>query len=398
MVDNREDGMKARLLLAAAAAIALAAGTAAAQDTFKIGILTPSTGTYAKLGQQQTWSFEMAAEEINAGGGILGRKIEFVQEDSEANPKAATQKAEKLITVDKVNLIIGTVSSGVSLAVGEVAERFGANMITSVSWSDAITGAKCSPNAFRVNARAGQMANALAEWLGKNFSGKRIAYIGPDYEMGRSTVAAFKALAESRGLVSAGEIYAPLETPDYSPFFGQIRAANPDVLFAPMAGEDSVRFFTQLAEFGMQGQFQLTGGAGSITPAELPAIGDAANGFTFGAGYAASIDTPENKAFVEKYKARSDGQDPTLYAADAYGVLYLVEKAADKAGSLDPDAVQKAMRGMTWDTPQGMKTIREGDNQAVMTMYVVQISDGDFHVIDTIDGEAAIGPDECERW
>lgn len=390
--------MKVRHLLAAAAAVALSAQVAAAEDVFKIGILTPNTGTYAKLGQQQTWSFEMAAEEINADGGILGHKIEFVREDSEANPKVATQKAEKLITVDGAKLIIGTVSSGVSLAVGQVAERFGVNMITSVSWSDAITGAKCSPNAFRVNARAGQMANTLAEWLGRNFAGKRIAYVGPDYEMGRSTVAAFKKLAEARGLVSAGEIFAPLETPDYSPFFGQIRAAQPDVLFAPMAGEDSVRFFTQLAEFGMQGQFQLTGGAGSITPAELPAIGAAANGFTFGAGYTASIGTPENKAFVEKYKARSDGQDPTLYSADAYGVLYLVKKAAEKAGSIEPDAVQKAMRGMTWDTPQGMKTIREGDNQAVMTMYVVQINDGDFNVIDTIPGDKAIGADDCERW
>lgn len=390
--------MKARHLLAAAAAVALSAQTAAAQDVFKVGILTPSTGTYAKLGQQQTWSFEMAAEEINESGGILGHKIEFVTEDSEANPKVATQKAEKLITVDKVQLIIGTVSSGVSLAVGQVAERFGVNMITSVSWSDAITGAKCSPNAFRVNARAGQMANALAEWLAKEYGGKRIAYIGPDYEMGRSTVAAFKTLAEERGLESAGEIYAPLETPDYSPFFGQLRAAQPDVLFAPMAGEDSVRFFTQLAEFGMQGQFQLTGGAGSITPAELPAIGNAADGFTFGAGYAASLDTPANKAFVEKYRARSGGQDPTLYSADAYGVLHLVKKAAEKAGSLEPEAVQKAMRGMSWDTPQGSKTVREGDNQAVMTMYVVQINDGDFNVIDTIDGEAAIGADQCERW
>jgi branched-chain amino acid transport system substrate-binding protein len=242
------------------------------------------------------------------------------------------------------------------------------------------------------------MANALAEWLARNYGGKRIAYVGPDYEMGRSTVAAFKTLAEERGLVSAGEIYAPLETPDYSPFFGQIRAAQPDVLFAPMAGEDSVRFFTQLAEFGMQGQFQMTGGAGSITPAELPAIGAAANGFTFGADYTASIDTPENKEFVEKYRARSDGQDPTLYATNAYSVLFLVKQAAEKAGSLEPEAVQKAMRGMSWDTPQGSKTIREGDNQAVMTMYVVQINDGGFKVIDTIEGEAAIGADVCERW
>lgn len=390
--------MKRNQLLAAVAILGLSANAAAAQDVFKVGILTPNTGTYAKLGQQQTWAYELAADEINADGGILGHKIEFVREDSEANPKVATQKAEKMIEVDDVTLIVGTVSSGASLAVGQVAERFGANMVTSTSWSDAITGDKCSPSAFRVNARAGQMANGLAKWLGQNFKGKRIAYVGPDYEMGRNTVSAFKQLAEEEGLVSATEIFAPLETPDYSPFFGQIRGSQAEVLFAPMAGEDSVRFFTQLADFGLNKQFRLTGGGGTITPAELPAIGDAADGFTFATGYAASIDTPANKAFVEKYRERSGGEDPTLYAADGYGILYLVKAAAEKAGSLEPMAVQEAMRGMSWETPQGTKTIRAGDNQAVMPMYVVQINGGAFEVVDTVEGEAAIGEDTCARW
>ncbi|MEX0758020.1 MAG: ABC transporter substrate-binding protein, partial [Tistlia sp.] len=203
---------------------------------------------------------------------------------------------------------------------------------------------------------------------------------------------------EREGLVSATEIFAPLETPDFSPFFGQIRASQADVLFAPMAGEDSVRFFTQLADFGLNTQYRLTGGSGTITPAELPAIGDAAEGFTFATGYTASLDTPENQEFVAKYKQRSDGQDPTLYAADAYGILYLVKAAAEKSGSLEPAAVREGMADMTWDTPQGPKTMRAGDNQAIMPMYVVQITDGAFEVIDTVDGEIAIGEDLCTRW
>lgn len=390
--------MTTKRLMAAVAVLGLSANVAVAQDAFTVGILTPNSGTFTKLGQQQTWAYELAADEINEAGGILGKKIEFVREDTEANPKVATQKAEKMIEVDKVGLIIGTVSSGVTLALGPLAERYGVNVVTSTSWSDAITMNKCSPNVFRVNGRASQMANALSKWLGQNFKGKRITYVGPDYEMGRNTVSAFKALAESEGLVSATEIFAPLETPDFSPFFGQIRASQADVLFAPMAGEDSVRFFTQLADFGLNSEYRLTGGSGTITPAELPAIGSAAEGFTFATGYAASLDSPENQAFVEKYKQRSGGEDPTLYAADAYGILYLVKAAAEKAGSLEPAALQEAMRGTSWETPQGTKTMRAGDNQAVMPMYVVQIAGDQFEVIDMVDGEAAIGDDKCDRW
>ncbi|MEX0760652.1 MAG: ABC transporter substrate-binding protein, partial [Tistlia sp.] len=171
--------MSIKRLLLVATVLGLSAGAAAAQDTYKVGILTPNSGTFAKLGQQQTWAYQIAADEINEAGGILGKKIEFVIEDTEANPKVATQKAEKMAQVDKVGLIIGTVSSGVTLATGPLAERHGVNVITSTSWSDAITMDKCSPNVFRVNARASQMANALAQWLGQNFEGKRITYVGP---------------------------------------------------------------------------------------------------------------------------------------------------------------------------------------------------------------------------
>ena len=148
------------ILAAGFASIAMAEGNA-----IRIGVVTPISGTYAGIGQQVTWGLDMAAAEINANGGVMGRQIELVYEDSEANPAVAVQKAEKLYTSENVDFLTGTVNSGATLAVGQVAERAGKLLATTVSFSDAITGVKCSPNVFRVNARAGQQSAALAAWV-----------------------------------------------------------------------------------------------------------------------------------------------------------------------------------------------------------------------------------------
>ncbi|MDW3116959.1 MAG: ABC transporter substrate-binding protein [Roseovarius pacificus] len=150
-------------LMTTAALIALFSGSAMAQDDpIRIGVVTPISGTYAGIGQQVTWGLDMATEEINEAGGIMGRQVELIYEDSEANPSVAVQKAEKLMTAEDVDFLTGTVNSGATLAVGQVAERAGKLLATTVSFSDAITGDKCSPNVFRVNARAGQQSAALA--------------------------------------------------------------------------------------------------------------------------------------------------------------------------------------------------------------------------------------------
>src|SRR5690606_4289496 len=181
----------------------------------RIGVVTPLSGTYAGIGQQVRWGLELATKEVNAAGGISGRKIELLFEDEEANPAVATQKAERLFQVSNVDFLTGTVNSGSTLAVGQVAERNDRIAATTVSFSDAITGGRCSPNVFRVNARAYQQSAALAEWTAKEKPKARLFALGPDYEMGRSTVAAFKSAAEQKGAQPVGEVFAPLDSKDY---------------------------------------------------------------------------------------------------------------------------------------------------------------------------------------
>lgn len=380
------------ILAAGFASVAMAEGNA-----IRIGVVTPISGTYAGIGQQVTWGLDMATAEINANGGIMGRQIELVYEDSEANPAVAVQKAEKLYTSENVDFLTGTVNSGATLAVGQVAERAGKLLATTVSFSDAITGNKCSPNVFRVNARAGQQSAALAAWVKQEKPGAKIFYLGPDYEMGRSTVAAFKENAELVGAESVGEVFAPLDSKDYSQYFGRVRSARPEVLYTSVAGNDTVRLFTQMKDFGVLDGLTVLGASGTVTGQNIGAIGDAAEGFITGVGYSPLIDSPENKAFVEKFNAEN-GADPDLYGADSYGILFAYKAAVEAAGSTETDAVRAALEGLTWDTPQGPKTIRAGDHQAIQPMYVVHIENGAFTIANLIAGEDAIGADTCERF
>jgi len=385
-------------LNAIAAVLALTPLVASAQTgPIRVGVVTPLSGTYAGIGQQVKWGLDLAAAQINAAGGVMGRKLELVYEDEEANPAVATQKAEKLLQVGKVDFLTGTVNSGSTLAVGQVAERNNRLIATTVSFADSITADKCSANVFRVNARAGMQSAALADWMATTQKDVKVFYLGPDYEMGRSTVAAFKSAAEGKGAKTVGEVFAPLDNKDYSPYFGQIRGARPTVIYTSVAGNDTVRLFTQMAEFGVNRNIQVVGASGTVTGQNLAAIGKAADNFVTGVGYSTSIPTPENQKFVADFTAANKAA-PDLYGADSYGVLFAYKAAVEKAKSTETDAVRTALRGLQWNTPQGVKTLRAGDHQAMQDMYAVKVNGGKFEIVGKVAAAAAIGADTCTKF
>ncbi len=388
-----------RTVIASVVTTALAAPLFALAQTgpIRIGVVTPLSGTYAGIGQQVKWGLDLAAMQINAAGGVMGRKLELLYEDEEANPAVATQKAEKLFQVSKVDFLTGTVNSGSTLAVGQVAERNNKLIATTVSFADSITTDKCSPNVFRVNARAGMQSAALADWMAKEKPNANVFYLGPDYEMGRSTVAAFKAAAEAKGAKTVGEVFAPLDNKDYSPFFGQVRSAKPAVIYTSVAGNDTVRLFTQMAEFGVNRNVQVVGASGTVTSQNLAAIGKAADGFVTGVGYSPNIDSAENRKFVAEFEAVAKTK-PDLYGADSYGVLFFYKAAVEKARSVETDKLRDAMRGLQWATPQGLKTLRAGDHQAMQDMYAVRVNNGQFEIVGKVAGATAIGPDTCTKF
>jgi len=391
--------IKSKLLGASAiAVVTLVVGSAQAADPIKVGVVTPLSGSYAPIGKQVRWGAELAVKEINAAGGVNGRPFELLFEDEEANPPVAVRKAEKLLQQDKVDLLTGTVNSGSTLAVGQIAERNDRILVTTVSYAPSITGAQCSPNVFRVNANAFMQSTALTSWLIKNVPGKRYFFIGPDYEMGRSTTAAFQADIKRLGGSDEGSSFPPLGAKDFTPYIGQIRAARPDVIMTATAGNDTVRLLTQLKEYGLlNGKLRLAGAAGAVTQENISAMGGAAEGFLSAAGYSIDIDTPANKKFVAAFKKEFQAE-PDLFGADTYSLFYLFKQAIEKAGGTDTAKLRAAMENATWDTPQGKKTIRKGDHQAVVDMVVVEVKGKDFSTVGKVPGEEAVGPDKCDRF
>ena len=196
---------------------------------------------------------------------------------------------------------------------------------------------------------------------------------------------------------NVGEVFAPLGNKDYSPFFGQMRAARPAVLYTSVAGNDTVRLFTQLDEYGLRKNLQIIGASGTVTSQNMEAVGKLAEGYVTGVGYSPEIDTPENKKFVAAFRAAFKA-DPDLYGTDSYGVVYFYKAAAEKAKSTETAKVREAMRGLKWQTPQGMKEMRAGDHQAVQDMYAVKVQGGEYKIITQVAGPAAVGPDSCERF
>jgi branched-chain amino acid transport system substrate-binding protein len=154
---------------------------------------------------------------------------------------------------------------------------------------------------------------------------------------------------------------------------------------------------SQLENFGLLSNLTMVGASGTVTSQNIGAIGTAAEGFTTGVGYSPQIDTEENKKFVAAFR-EANGTDPDLYGADSYGLLFAYKVAVEKAGSTETDKVRDALRGLTWQTPQGAKTIRAGDHQAMQPMYVVRIENGRFNIVDSVTAQDAIGPDACTRF
>jgi len=384
--------------IALAVALSFGASLVLAQSgPINFGVVTPLSGNYTPIGEQVKMGLDLAAKEINAAGGINGRKIDLIYEDEEANPAVATQKAEKLFQVEKVDFLTGTVNSGSTLAVGQLAERNNKLIATTVSFADSITADKCSPNVFRVNARAGMQSAALAAWVDKEIPKANIFFIGPDYEMGRSTVSAFKKASTEKGAKDVGEVFAPLDNKDYSPYFGQVRAAKPNVIYTSVAGNDTVRLFTQMDEYGVNKGVTIVGASGTVTSQNMGAIGKSANGFVTGVGYSPKLDNPANKKFVADFQ-KAYNKLPDLYGADSYGLLYFYKAAVEKAKSTETDKVRNAMNDLSWQTPQGTKKMRAGDHQAMQDMFAVRVENGEFNIVGRVPSDQAIGPDTCTRF
>jgi branched-chain amino acid transport system substrate-binding protein len=228
-----------------------------AAEIIKIGLADPFTGPYAGLGKNELVGCELAVEQINAKGGVLGRKVELVVEDSSSGDAGtAVQKARKLIDSDKVDFLLGNVNSALSLAMAQVSNEKRILHVVPGAHTDAITGSSCDWNVFRVCNQTQTLAYAVAGAIIKNY-GKNWYYITPDYAYGHTLEAGMVKAAAALGGSRVGGDLTPLGTIDFSSYLIKAQAAGPDVIIFLTQGDDMVNAMKQAVQFGLEKKLHL---------------------------------------------------------------------------------------------------------------------------------------------
>lgn len=397
---NRRDFMKKSGLAVAGATLSgglLAAcaqqedegGGGAQQDTgeaFKLGALIPLTGIETHVGQSMKVSTEIAVEEINDNGGVLGRQIELIIEDEASDPAIAVEKAKKLIREDGVTFMVGTLISAVRNAVVEFTKPAQVPLFNPTYYE----GGLCDPYFFSTGALPNQQIDPFVPWLVENY-GKTFYLIGSDYEWPRGSFDHLKRGLEAEGGSVVGEEYVPFGVTDFSPEITRILDAKPDVLYPLIAGVDGITFWKQLAGFDFKG----TRASHSVSEAIAQALDpETANGILSAAPYFMVVDTPANKAFLDKYLARSPAKYVDTFGEGLYDAVHLFALGAEKAESLENDKLIEGLKGVQFDSPQGPITIDPTTQHTTHAFHIAEVKGNDWDQLEILHTEDEIAPSE----
>lgn len=359
-----------RCVMALTAAGALAGMPAHAQDDpIRIGaiyLMSGSAATYGKFAQQ---GIELAIDEINADGGVLGRKLAVQLEDSQGKAATAIQAARKLVYQDKADVLMGLDSSGVAQGLVPVLPELGKPFIITHAATPDVTGKLCNKYTYRISVNVHQNMSGAAE-VAKATGAKRWTTIGPDYAFGHQSWEFFGKFLKER--MPEAELMTEVAFPrfgaeDFTPFIDSIMAAKPDGVLISVWGGDLVNFVRQANNRGFFDQgFQVLMSVGAATEV-LTALGDQLpEGVWLGTRYWYDAhDNELNKKFVSSYKQKYN-TPPSYNAEGAYMAVHAYKAAIEKAGSTDGDAVVAALSGLTIPAPTGDLTFRKGDNQALI--------------------------------
>lgn len=355
----------------------LPAAASANDDEIRLGVNSPASGNYADLGAAERRGITMAVEEFNAAGGVLGKKIRMIVEDTETNPAAGARKAQKLIERDKVHFILGGVSSSVAIAVSEVAQRGNTIYFNTNTNSDECTGKHCHRTNFRVGPNNTMLVRSVAPYLARNF-GKNWYFITHDYTWGRSGTKSFREILKKEGGKDMGEAMIPMGTRDFSSYLIKIRnlKPKPDIIMCTIGGVDRSAMFEQIRQFGMDKDYRW--GFSLMDYGDAFAVGPEKAIGVFAVEWYHTIDAPGVKEFVAKYQKRWPKAGFPIPENNTYqgyiGARELL-RAVERAKSLKTNDVIKALEG--WTIKDNMKPnptyIRPWDHQFVQDVIIARM-------------------------
>ena len=359
-------------------------------STIKVGILHSLSGTIAIIERSLHNAELLAIDEINANGGVLGKKIEPVVEDPQSMVQVFNEKAKKLLLEDKVAAVLGCYTSASRQAVLPVFEEHNGLLLYPTLYE----AQECSKNCFYTGAVPNQQLDDFVPWIINHLGRTRFYLIGANYIYPKETNREVKALLKKYGGEVVAEEYSPLGHTEFSTNINKIAASGADVVFSDLVGDQVIAFYKQFRQFGITADV-LPICTPITTEQEVAAMGaENALGHYTSFNYFQSVDTPENQSFVSRYKAKYGANQVTNAVMEAaYFQTYLLAQAIEKAGSTDTDAlIFEGLPGQEFQAPQGKVKIDEKNHHTWLWARIGRANEqGQFDVV--LKSENWIRPD-----
>jgi branched-chain amino acid transport system substrate-binding protein len=364
-------------LAAATAAVPLARPAIAQGAALRVGLMLPFSGTFAQLGENIAHAIEQHLAERN--GRMGGRAIQLIRLDDESNPATAVQNVNRLLQRERAEVLIGTVHSGVVMALVQAARERGVPLIIPNAGNVAATRELCAPNVFRTSFSNWQPAYGMGRALAAQ-GVKRAAWVTWDYAAGAESADGFKDGLAAGGAELVQILRLPFPEVNFQPLLAQIPGLNVEAVGAFFAGGGAVQFVRDYHASGLRARIPLCG-SGFLTEGVLAAQGAAAEGVRTGLHYGDGLDNPKNNAFRAAFRARA-GRDADVYAVQGYDAAQLLGIGLDAVrGDVTAEAeLSRAMRGARIDSPRGPFTLSPSHNP-IQTIWLREARGGENRVI-----------------
>ena len=356
--------------------------TVSAADTIQVGIVLPLTGSQAKFGEIEKQSFDLALEEINAAGGIKGKKLEFLMEDDTGRPEVGRSVAEKLITKDKVVMLGGGYSSSVTAGLAGVAQQNRIPFLINTGSADDIT-EKGFDYVFRLNPPASEYSSGVEEFLEKVVKPKSVAILYENTKFGTSSSKAFTKSCEKLGIevvLNEGYEHAGI---DFKPILVKVKQLNPDIVYMVSYVMDASLLMRQSRELKLTPKLFIGGGAGFTLPEFQENAGVASEDVVSATLWHEVLPLPGAMDYFNKFKAKYN-KETEYHGAEAYSAAYVIADVLKRAKSFSPEDIRQALAEtdmMTVFGPVKFVSYGKKTNQNKLTTYVVQWQGGHLQLI-----------------
>ncbi|GAA0788928.1 ABC transporter substrate-binding protein [Marinobacterium sediminicola] len=365
-------------VVASLATLSLSSSVMASDEPIKVGMMLPFSGVYGALGDATRNGLKMALQE--QASNLHGRKIEYIEIDTEARPERAPEIASSLLNNSEADFIIGPVHSGVAMGMLKVLRGQDTVMIVPNAGAGPVTGPLCSPNVFRTSFSSWQPSYPMGHVaLEKGY--KKVVTMSWNYGMGKESLDAFEESFTAGGGEIVKKILVPFPKTEFQAYLSEIASINPDAVFVFFAGGGAVKFVKDYDALGLKGKIPLLG-SGFLTEGTLEAQGESAEGILTTLHYADSLDNELNTQFRSAYKQQF-GKASDIYAVQGYDTGLMIASAVNQLGGdiSNQNALIKALESTTVRSPRGDFTFSTAHNP-VQNIYLRTVENGENKVVE----------------